>query len=71
MRIKSKLMKQYDIQIDNKDELNKDMFDIYGGLIFVGTIVSLVLMIGTFTMMYYKNIAEGYEDRKTIELCVK
>ena len=31
--IKSKLMKQYDIQIDNKDELNKDMFDIYGGLI--------------------------------------
>lgn len=47
------------------------MFDIYGGLIFVGTIVSLVLIIGTFTMMYYKNIAEGYEDRKTIELCAR
>lgn len=66
--IKSKLMKQYDIQIDNKDELNKEMFDIYGGLIFVGTIVSLVLMIGTFTMMYYKNIAEGYEDRKNYRI---
>ena len=44
------------------------MFDIYGGLIFVGTIVSLVLIIGTFTMMYYKNIAEGYEDRKNYRI---
>ena len=66
--IESQLMKQYDIQIDKKDELNKEMFDIYGGLIFVGTIVSLVLMIGTFTMMYYKNIAEGYEDRKNYRI---
>ena len=40
------------------------MFDIYGGLIFVGTIVSLVLMIGTFTMMYYKNIAEDMKIEK-------
>ncbi|MEH5969419.1 hypothetical protein PO619_24795, partial [Escherichia coli] len=41
---------------------------IYGGLIFVGTIVFLVLMIGTFTMMNYKNIAEGYEDRKNYRI---
>lgn len=25
-------------------------------------------MIGTFTMMYYKNIAEGYEDRKNYRI---
>lgn len=54
-----------------KDELNKEMFDIYGGLIFVGTIVSLVLIIGTFTMMYYKNIAEDMKIGKTIELCAR
>ena len=47
------------------------MFDIYGGLIFVGTIVSLVLMIGTFTMMYYKILLRDMKIGKTIELCVR
>ena len=43
-------------------------YEINGGLIFIGTVVSIILFIGTFLMMYYKNVAEGYEDRKNYQI---
>ena len=30
------------------------LYEINGGLIFIGTVVSIILFIGTFLMMYYK-----------------
>ena len=60
--------KKYDVQIENKEKINKELSDIYGGLIFIGVVVSFVLIIGTFMMMYYKNIAEGYEDRQNYQI---
>ena len=44
------------------------LYEINGGLIFIGTVVSIILFIGTFLMMYYKNVAEGYEDRKNYQI---
>ena len=69
--IENKLTQKYEAQLDSKDQMNKSLLDIYGGLIFIGTIVSLVLMIGAFTMMYYKNVAEGYEDRQNYQIMRK
>ena len=43
------------------------LYEINGGLIFIGTVVSIILFIGTFLMMYYKNV-EGYEDRKNYQI---
>lgn len=36
---------------------------IFGGLIFVGVLVSMTMAIATALMIYYKQISEGYADR--------
>lgn len=56
------------MNIDDKKEVAGTLYEINGGLIFIGTVVSIILFIGTFLMMYYKNVAEGYEDRKNYQI---
>ena len=36
---------------------------VYGGLLFIGIFVSIVMLIATVVVMYYKQILEGYADR--------
>lgn len=36
---------------------------MYGGLLFIGIFVSIVMLIATVVVMYYKQISEGYADR--------
>ena len=35
----------------------------YGGLLFIGIFVSIVMLIATVVVMYYKQVSEGYADR--------
>lgn len=70
-KVKDQLMKQYSVSIEDKKDVAATLYEINGGLIFVGTVVSIILIIGTFLMMYYKNIAEGYEDRKNYQIMQK
>lgn len=42
-----------------------DIFNqIFGGLLFVGIFVSLVMLITTVVVIYYKQVSEGYADRE-------
>lgn len=50
--------------IHSKEEFKKVWILINGNLIFVGGLVSFVLLIGVFLMLYYKQVSEGYEDRE-------
>ena len=36
---------------------------VYGGLLFIGIFVSIVMLIATVVVMYYKQVSEGYADR--------
>lgn len=36
---------------------------MYGGLLFIGIFVSIVMLIATVVVMYYKQVSEGYADR--------
>lgn len=38
--------------------------NLYGGLVFVGILISLALAITTTIVIYFKQISEGYADRK-------
>ncbi|MEJ7421432.1 ABC transporter permease [Staphylococcus haemolyticus] len=67
-KLKNTLMQRYKVSIDDKKEVAGTLYEINGGLIFIGTVVSIILFIGTFLMMYYKNVAEGYEDRKNYQI---
>lgn len=36
---------------------------MYGGFLFIGIFVSIVMLIATVVVMYYKQVSEGYADR--------
>ncbi len=42
-----------------------------GGLIFVGGVVSIVLVIGIFLMMYYKQVSEAYANQHNYDIMKK
>lgn len=41
-----------------------DFYGMYGGLFFLGIFLGIVFILGAVLIMYYKQIIEGYEDRK-------
>ncbi|MCI2774250.1 FtsX-like permease family protein [Staphylococcus petrasii] len=70
-KIKHHLEKKYKVMIQTREEMGSLLYQFNGGLIFIGVVVSIVLLLGTFLMMYYKNIAEGYEDRRNYQIMAK
>ena len=42
----------------------REMNSIFGGIFFIGIFLSLIFMVGTVIVIYYKQISEGYEDRE-------
>ena len=57
------ISKKYSVSINSKSEMLGVWHRLSGGLIFVGGVVSFVLIIGIFLMMYYKQISEGYANQ--------
>ena len=45
-------------------ENRADFCGMYGGLFFLGIFLGIVFILGAVLIMYYKQIIEGYEDRK-------
>lgn len=37
---------------------------LFGGILFIGIFLSIIFMVGTVLVIYYKQISEGYEDRE-------
>ncbi len=52
------------------DEKN-DYYSMYGGLFFLGIMLSVVFIVATVLIIYYKQITEGFEDRKRFEIMQK
>lgn len=45
------------------DVSRNDYYAGFGGLLFVGVLFSLLFMVNTAVIMYFKQVSEGYEDR--------
>ena len=41
-----------------------ELNSLFGGIFFIGIFLSLIFMVGTVIVIYYKQISEGYEDRE-------
>ena len=41
----------------------QEIMSMLGGVFFIGIFLSIVFMLGTVLVIYYKQISEGYEDR--------
>lgn len=48
-----------------------DFLSIYGGLFFLGLFLGTLFMMATVIIMYYKQISEGYDDKKRFEIMQK
>ena len=46
-----------------KTDAIAQMNALFGGILFIGIFLSIIFMIGTVLVIYYKQISEGYEDR--------
>jgi len=63
-----KLEKKHDISITSKQIQEKMIYELNGGLIFIGVVVAIILLAGMFLILYYKQLSEGYEDKKNYHI---
>ena len=54
-------------QYDTEGMLN----GFVGGTLFIGIFLSIIFMLGTVLVIYYKQISEGYEDRERFVILQK
>lgn len=48
----------------NLADSSVQMSALFGGVFFIGIFLSIIFMVGTVLVIYYKQISEGYEDRE-------
>ena len=49
--------------VDCRAASRVDYYSIYGGLFFLGILLSIVFLFATVLIIYYKQVSEGYEDQ--------
>lgn len=63
--------KEYLVRTYNRATERIDYYALYGGLFFLGILLSIVFVSATVLIMYYKQISEGYEDVERFEILQK
>ena len=59
------------VQVDCRARESMEFYDLYGGLLFIGLFLGLLFLMATAMIIYYKQISEGYEDKKRYEIMQK
>ncbi len=54
-----------------KTDAISQMNALFGGILFIGIFLSIIFMVGTVLVIYYKQISEGYEDRERFVILQK
>ncbi len=66
-------LNQFNAQLDTEGsyvygstlaDASAQMSALFGGVFFIGIFLSIIFMVGTVLVIYYKQISEGYEDRE-------
>lgn len=55
----------------NLADASTQMSVLFGGVFFIGIFLSIIFMVGTVLVIYYKQISEGYEDRERFVILQK
>ncbi|HIT35006.1 MAG TPA: FtsX-like permease family protein [Candidatus Faecousia intestinigallinarum] len=56
---------------DNKAVMLDEMYGVYGGLLFLGAMLSVVFAAAAALIIYYKQLCEGYEDQSRFAIMQK
>lgn len=59
------------ISISSRERDRADFYSMFGGIFFLGVMLSIVFMLAAVLIIYYKQISEGYEDRDRFEIMQK
>ncbi|MFR6588052.1 MAG: hypothetical protein ACLUSL_09895 [Ruminococcus sp.] len=52
----------FSYSVSCREEARSSFYSLFGGMLYLGALLSLVFLFGTVLIMYYKQISEGYED---------
>ncbi len=61
----------YSYSIDCKEADREEFYGMYGGLFFIGILLSIVFVFATVLIIYYKQISEGFEDQRRFDVMQK
>lgn len=59
------------LYVDSREVQKDDFFGTFGGLLFIGVMLSFVFLVVAILIIYYKQITEGFEDSKRFEIMQK
>ena len=59
------------ISLRSKDATRSSFYTLYGSLLFIGLMLSMIFIFVSIVIIYYKQLAEGYEDQKRFEVMQK
>ena len=59
------------MMVDTQEGNYEDLLSLYASLLFIGIFLSFLFIMDTVLIMYYKQITEGYEDKKRFEIMQK
>ena len=63
--------KNYNARFSVRVVQTDNFMSLYGGLFFLGVYLGLLFLMGAILIIYYKQISEGYEDKKRYEIMQK
>lgn len=61
----------YSYIFHSKDIERGEFYSLYGGLFFIGVLLSFVFLFAAVLIIYYKQISEGFEDQNRFEIMQK
>lgn len=57
--------------VESREYERQDFYSIYGGIFYLGIILSIAFLFAAVLIIYYKQISEGYEDQSRFEIMQK
>lgn len=61
--VKTSTSGKYKIYCDCREEQRNDFVKTFGGLFFLGILLSVIFLVSCVLIIYYKQISEGFEDQ--------
>lgn len=61
----------YSSYFENRELKKADYYGTFGGMFYLGIILSIVFIFATVLIIYYKQISEGYEDQSRFDIMQK
>ena len=59
------------VSVETKAGNRADFYGTYGGLFFLGIMLSIVFVFAAVAILYYKQLSEGYEDQSRFDIMQK